>query len=265
MLNTTQIAQLASDLITQVDLTSWLHAFEWEGQALEPAWARRLSLESTGWVDHAEHYGDRVHTWGFGHVVQTRVRQQASYVLALRTLCEIWSQHTRACTSPLAIDSLAALLGIRYLGIARVSKFICFLSQERYAIYDSRVSYALKDLSLDGCKRVFPFVGGKQVKHTKYVLADPIASDAQHMAVIYAEFLRLLQRVAEQLNAQGGIADPALQQACGPRWTPALLEMALFMAGQHREKTPKIRQLDTSLWKRNPEISSGSSAHPLYR
>jgi hypothetical protein len=68
------------------------------------------------------------------------------------------------------------------------------------------------------------------------------------MTAVYVAFLCLLQRVAEKLNQRGGIADSILQQAVGTQWTPALLEMALFMAGRQRLKTAAIRPLDTRLW-----------------
>lgn len=166
----------------------------------------------------------------------------------MRTLCQTWSEAPQPWSCPAAVESLIALLEIKYLGIARVSKFVCFLDQDRYAIYDSRVSYALKDLTLDGAQRVFPFVGGRPVKNSRYVLADVIASKPRHMTAVYIVFLHLLQRVAEKLNERGGITDRPLQQVVGQQWTPALLEMALFMAGRPRLKTADIRRLDTRLW-----------------
>jgi hypothetical protein len=129
------------------------------------------------------------------------------------------------------------------------------------------VSYALKDLSLDGTRRVFPFIGGKQVKHARYVLSDPLTADPQCMAAVYTGFVQLLRRTAEKLNGRGGIAGPGVARVCGQQWTPALLEMAMFMAGQHRERTPDIRPLDTGLWRRHagrrsPPPDHGPSTGP---
>lgn len=256
MLDTTQTDRLADDLIAQVDLERWLHAFEWDGAPLEPAWARRLALAAEGRADGAAHYADRVHRWGFGHVVQARVRQHADYADSLHALCGTWSADAGRPPGRAAADSLAAMLEIPHLGIARVSKFICFLDQEQYGIYDSRVSYALKDLSLDGTRRVFPFIGGKQVKHASYVLSDPLTAEPQCMAAVYAGFVQLLRRTAEKLNGRGGIACSGVAGVCGKQWTPALLEMALFMAGQHRERTPDIRRPDTGLWRRHAACQS---------
>ena len=248
MLNNVQIDKLADDLIAQVDFLACLDTFEWDRQALRPAWASRQALASDGFRDTVEHYAERVHKWGFGTSVRASVRGHTAFSPSMRALCQAWSEQPHPWSCPVAIDNLIALLDIKYLGIARVSKFVCFLDQDRYAIYDSRVSYALKDLTLDGIGRVFPFIGGRPVKNAQYVLADTVATKPRHMAAVYIGFLRLLQRVAEKLNERGGIADPALQQVVGKRWTPALLEMALFMAGQDRRKTATIRRLDTRLW-----------------
>jgi hypothetical protein len=250
MLNNMQIDKLADDLIAQVDFLGCLNTFEWDRQTLQPAWASRRALASAGFRDTVEQYAERVHKWGFGTSVRASVRDHTVFSPSMRTLCQAWLEESHPWACRAAIENLIALLDIKYLGIARVSKFVCFLDQDRYAIYDSRVSYALKDLTLDGIGRVFPFVGGRPVKNAQYVFADTISTKPRHMAAVYIGFLRLLQRVAEKLNESGGITDPALQQVVGKRWTPALLEMALFMAGQHRRKTATIRQLDTRLWNR---------------
>jgi hypothetical protein len=250
MLDESQIDKLANDLIAQVDLPTCLATFEWDGQALQTAWATRQALARVGFHDTVEEYAERVHKWGFGTLVRASVRQHAAFSRSMRTLCRTWSEEPRPWDCSAALDDLIALLGIKHLGIARVSKFVCFLDQDRYAIYDSRVSYALKDLTLDGISRVFPFVGGRPVKNAQYVLADPIVSKARYATAAYIVFLRLLQRVAEKLEKSGGITDPTLRQAVGKRWTPALLEMALFMAGRDRRKTAGIRRLDTGVWDR---------------
>lgn len=248
MLNESQIDKLADDLIAQVDLPTCLATFEWDGQTLQAAWATRQALARAGFHDTVEEYAERVHKWGFGTLVRASVRQHAAFSPSMQTLCRTWSEEPRPWNRCAGIDDLMALLGIKYLGIARVSKFVCFLDQDRYAIYDSRVSYALKDLTLDGIRRVFPFVGGRPVKNAQYVLADPIVSKPRYATAVYIVFLRLLQRVAEKLEESGGITDPTLQQVIGERRTPALLEMALFMAGRDRRKTAGIRRLDTELW-----------------
>lgn len=248
MLDESQIDKLADDLIAQVDLPTCLATFEWDGQALQTAWATRQALARVGFDDTVEEYAERIHKWGFGTLVRASVRQHAAFSSSMRTLCRTWSEELRPWDCSAAFDDLIALLSIKYLGIARVSKFVCFLDQDRYAIYDSRVSYALKDLTLDGISRVFPFVGGRAVKNAQYVLADPIVSKPRYATAAYIVFLRLLQRVAEKLEESGGITNTTLQQAVGKRWTPALLEMALFMAGRDRRKTAGIRRLDTGLW-----------------
>ena len=248
MLNNTQIDKLANDLISQVDLSACLKTFEWDRQGLQLAWASRQALADGRFGDTVEQYAERVHKWGFGTSVRASVVQHEAYSSSMRALCQTWSDEVAPWSCPEAIESLVALLEIKYVGIARVSKFVCFIDQDRFAIYDSRVSYALKDLTLDGMQRVFPFVGGRPVKNARYVLADIMAAKPRHMTAVYVAFLCLLQRVAETLNQRGGVSDSTLQQAVGKQWTPALLEMALFMAGRQRLKTAAIRRLDTRLW-----------------
>lgn len=255
MLNDTQVNTLADHIIASLDLQAWLGAFHWNQKALPEAWTERQALALSGDADSAEHYSDLVHRWGFGgQAVRKVVRENVAFIPALQTLCRTWSGNPRPWECAEAMEALIARLDIEYLGIARVSKFVCFLDQDRYAIYDSRVSYALKDLTLDGVHRVFPFVAGKQVAADRYVLADLVTGTPRRIATSYVDFLRLMRRIVDKLNAVAGITDPSLHPSVGRKWSPALLEMALFMAGQKRDRNPGIRKLDASLAAVWPEV-----------
>jgi len=189
-----------------------------------------------------------VHFWGFDVPVSPDVRQHADFSRSMGTLCDAWSDEVHPSTNADALSSLAALLAVPGLGIARVTKFVCFLDQQRYAIYDSRVSYALKDLTLDGAWRVFPFVGGRQPKEKNFVYGEAVLNSPRKSTAVYLLFLRLLAHAAEKLNEKGGIADRNLRQVVGEQWSPALLEMALFMAGKDRLRDPSIRGLERGFW-----------------
>lgn len=248
MLDDTQIDKLACDLIDSIDLAAHLKSFEWAKETLQPAWTRRQLLQRDGFGDSVQQYADRVHVWGFDVPVSPRVRLHADFSRSMGTLCEAWSDKVHPSTNEDALSSLAALLAVPDLGIARVTKFVCFLDQQRYAIYDSRVSYALKDLSLDGGWRVFPFVGGRQPKEKNFVYGEAILNSPRKSSTVYLSFLRLLARAAQKLNDKGGISEPDLRQVVGEQWSPALLEMALFMAGKDRLRNPSIRRLQPGFW-----------------
>ncbi|MVW64183.1 hypothetical protein GPY61_30060 [Massilia sp. NEAU-DD11] len=95
MLDESQIDKLADDLIAQVDLPTCLATFEWDGQALQTAWATRQALARAGFHDTVEQYADRVHKWGSGTLVRASVRQHAAFSPSMRTLCQTWSEEPR--------------------------------------------------------------------------------------------------------------------------------------------------------------------------
>lgn len=246
MLNKETIEALATQLASRAEgLEAWLKNYQWKKANLAEAWPVRQTLQFHRFDGNHVQYADDVHRWGFGAAVSATVRTDPVYAPGLVELCRTWADHPTPWGNTEAVEALVNLLNISGFKIARVSKLVCFLDHDRLAIYDSRVSYALKDLCVNG-RRVFPFVGGRAAPKGKgpYVGADAAMSDPRLSANIYIDFLRLMQRTAAKMNANGGIHDIALRNILGTAsWTPALLEMALFMEGQERNAGPDIARL----------------------
>ena len=181
--------------------------FEWNGDPSDAAWAKRADL--SGQLQTAVRSGDldkllvalqAIHDWGFPKKKRfpAAIQEQGPAILdALRA-----QQH-----SPREGD-VASLLGIYGVGIATASKWVCFLDQTRYAIFDSRVSVALREVCVDS-KRCFPVLprDSKNAWPNDYV-------SKRKMARFYVLYLEALA---------------ALSPSTG--FKPAEIEMALFMIG----------------------------------
>ncbi len=110
---------------------------------------------------------------------------------------------------------LSKLLSHNGLGIATVSKCVCFVNQTRFAIFDSRVSIALRNVTIEG-HRAFPVVGrrpsGGRIAWTSTPLlsVSPICT-----ARAYIDYLQILGHLSNTIDGMNA----------------AQIEMALFMAG----------------------------------
>lgn len=112
-------------------------------------------------------------------------------------------------------QTLSTCLETPFVKIARFSKWICFIDQEKFAIYDSRVSLALRQIQVKG-RRFFPTLGTKSLGRPKadYIAANANSS-AKKMSEIYLTYTELLQTVRSNYDL------PSV----------ASIEMALFMLG----------------------------------
>ncbi|HSI48940.1 MAG TPA: hypothetical protein VLA61_11760 [Ideonella sp.] len=121
------------------------------------------------------------------------------------------------------------LLSLARLGIATVSKWICFVDQGRYGIFDARVSIALRYVAV-GHERAFPIVGCRLIKGQRAFRNDTsVTSNPTRMVRAYLDYLEVLSGVAVQAAM-----------------LPAEVEMALFMIGDvwadgHRTPAPLRR------------------------
>jgi len=112
-------------------------------------------------------------------------------------------------------ESLAKCLKTPNIKIARFSKWICFVDQSSYAIYDSRVSLALRKIKV-GEKRFFPTLGSRAKGRPQRDYIGSNTSTAAHkMAGKYMVYLDLLNTI---------LSDTAFSRV-------AELEMSLFMLG----------------------------------
>jgi len=119
------------------------------------------------------------------------------------------------------VSTLADLLSIKHVGIALASKWLCFVNQQTYAIYDSRVSLAMRDLAIDG-NRVFPIVARRSLKEKPAWRADSVARHPKRMAESYWSYLRVINRAKDLIGPHKGEQRGLY---------PAEVEMALFMLG----------------------------------
>lgn len=244
MLSDKELNQLAIQLIEEVDFHKYLKEFEWDNAALSPAWEKRKQLSKLfqDGCANVEEYADEAHRWGFGSTISKDVKANPVYKKYLPLLCTLWAKRSDPWEDPDAMCALIKLLEIDRFKIARVSKLVTFLNQDNYGIYDSRVSYALGRLTFNE-KRVFPFVAGRVTGGTSRVAGDQnINGNPKRIARSYVEFLRLVRKTADLLNEKG-VTSPELAAVVGEKWNPALVEMALFMYGESREKKSDIARV----------------------
>jgi len=202
------------------------------------AWNTRQALENGAQgIDPSAvpAYAEQVHRWGFGNKpIADHVRAAAEWPTAIHDLARTWSAAVDPIATSEALHALRRLLEIRGVGLATATKWTCFLDQSRFAIYDSRVAYALRRLTIDD-RRVFPFVGGRETTRTRgqVVYADGCVSRPSRAVTAYVNYLLVVRKAALLLNERTGTDE----------WTPARVECGLFMAGQNRLREPGIQPL----------------------
>ena len=158
---------------------------------------------------------DEVHKWGFnGQGLNKRqvILHDEPYLSNFISLIQVWKQCND--TSKMQ-DTLATCLQTPYVKIARFSKWICFIDQKKFAIYDSRVSLALRQIKLDK-SRVFPTLGAKSTgrPNADFISANKIVA-TERIAATYILYNKMLRAVLPHYNLE----------------SVAELEMALFMLG----------------------------------
>lgn len=204
------------------------HNFNWGNakSTVDAINARHLVAdEFSRWVqdgcnlDAAPHAIDHVHKWGFGG--QGLNKRQAilledKYLTSFIDMTKEWGRAEQPIEMRRCLEKC---LQTPYVKIARFSKWICFVDPIKYAIYDSRVSLALRKIKLSN-KRVFPTLGSKSQNRPN---ADFIGSTSQvaasRMSESYMIYLDLLNSILPDTNLSG-VAD---------------IEMALFMLGTNKE------------------------------
>lgn len=217
-----QIDSLAAQIL-RFDLPTLFRSFEWSGVGLPQAWDIRTELSRATQqapLVEALSLSDKVHKWGFGSTVPKAIREDVAFHSALSDTITTWSKAPSETDKEQMIASLARLLAVPRVGIAKASKWICFIDQTRYAIYDSRVSLALREVKA-GERRAFPIIARKALKDRQSWNADSASSDPQRMARYYWNYLQVIGRVAQQVRHPN---EPRL-------FYPAEVEMALFMLG----------------------------------
>jgi hypothetical protein len=209
------------EIYSTEQLRSLYNTFRWQKIVLPAAETKRNDLSvslvsalKSGHRADLESAANDIHVWGFGRSIPDSVRNSLSFWsnlgAALNAFSEKHDDEIYQCVEP-----LAKLLTHERVGIATASKWVCFVDQKRFAIFDSRVSIALRNVTIDG-HRAFPVVGrrpsgGRLAWATTPLLnASPIRT-----ARAYIDYLKVVGNLS---NIIGHL-------------TPAQIEMALFMAG----------------------------------
>ncbi|WP_162782232.1 hypothetical protein [Arenimonas caeni] len=209
----TDVGRIAAAIIArfpQCILERHLERFEWRGDSWESAWLKReeLSKQLCLALESAEQESllaalRAIHSWGFAKAsvfpaaIERRVDEAGAVLIEIR--------------SELSLNKVNGLLNVPGVGIATASKWICLLDQSAFAIYDSRVSVALREICVDE-KRCFPILPpwkGSNSWPQDYVTKE-------RMATYYLRYIEALREVSESYTAM----------------SPARIEMALFMAGK---------------------------------
>ena len=198
--------------------------FSW-GKASTPqeAVATRKNAASnfSSWVtdgcprETAIHKIEEVHKWGFnGQGLDKRqvILFEEPYLSNFISMIQVWNEANDTAKMQ---DTLSTCLQTPYVKIARFSKWICFINQEKFAIYDSRVSLALRQIKLEN-SRVFPTLGAKSAgrPNADFISANKMVA-ADRIAKIYMLYTNMLRAVLPHYNLS----------------SVAKLEMALFMLG----------------------------------
>lgn len=209
-------------------LANWYAAYQWQGEAVGPAWRRRQELQAnllaTGF---ALPELQAIHQWGFNNATCPELNNPA-LLASLQACLHSFQMGVR----PQQEASLAYFLDLQRtvnanIGLARVSKWICFVDQTRFAILDSRVSRGLYPVSVDRNHRAFPVLGGRVAG-----ASDPMAHwKPERLARMYIDYLDVMQLVGLQCEMQ-----------------PAQVEMALFMIGQPALSGPLNPTLRRAMW-----------------
>jgi hypothetical protein len=224
-----QIADLRAQFKTVFPKNIILDAcenFSWQGKSASEANHVRESVAASfhkwaenGFENEIFHTQiQAVHRWGFGSDAPAHLFNEPNKTALIQCLL-LWHKDSDIEQKQ---DSLSTALGINGVKIARHSKWLCFLDHKRFAIYDSRVSLALRSLNIND-KRAFPTVGRRSTKEVIYPNATYIgnteAKRNAYMSKSYINFLALLDSVNE---------DYQLENICE-------IEKALFMLGNQKQ------------------------------
>lgn len=199
--------------------------FEWRNKTAQEARDERdhVANEFSLWVKKgcstkgAEEQIQAVHKWGFGDKLNSKQRtlfNPPNLQLFVDTL-KTWSSGEPEEVRQTALEKC---LIIPNIGIARHSKWLCFIDQKKYAIYDSRVSLALRQIQVDG-KRVFPTLPGRSLDIPRQTwLGSSKEIQAKRMSGGYMTYLELVNAVRRDFKFERA----------------ADVEIALFMLGKDK-------------------------------
>lgn len=213
---------LASALLKQWSekaLFGYYESFNWNGESHADSIRDRENLLQLGksipeTADAVVLFFNDIRKWGFNNSpLPDSLIKNANFKkisLELFLACKHGDDSDKS-------DAIAAMLAVKGLGIANVSKFVAMCDPVRGAIYDSRVSIALRCVSLES-NNLFPVVGRRKTKRNIHVPASSLTTLKKNrfrLTAIYLAYLSMLDQVRQRTKFK----------------TNSQIEMALFMIG----------------------------------
>lgn len=215
-------SDLADALLTiypEQVLNEWFTKFAWGNNSHEQSVATRQKLIDRGQtltVDETSvvNFFNEVKKWGFKN-------QQISPELVnnpdFRTTCLSLFEAWQGSSESKKIKTMGELMGFPGMGIANVSKFTAMTDPVFGAIYDSRVSIALRPLTYKD-KIFFPTVGRRKTQSKPHYNASVMTQKKYRfrLAERYILFLQMLSEVQDRSQFDQN----------------SKIEMCLFMIGE---------------------------------
>lgn len=200
-------------------LNEWFTKFAWGNNSHEQSVATRQELIDLGRTLSADensviNFFNEVKKWGFNNQqISPELLNNRDFRTTCLSLFEAW----RSSSESKKIETMSELMGFPGMGIANVSKFTAMTDPVFGAIYDSRVSIALRPLTYEG-KIFFPTVGRRKTQSKPHYNAS-VMTQKKHrfrLAERYILFLQMLSEVQDRTQFDQN----------------SKIEMCLFMIGE---------------------------------
>jgi hypothetical protein len=216
---TKALGEYLLELYPEPILKEFFYSYCWNDEGLKASLARREGL-----VEKGRHIGNTtsevtsffndIHEWGFNQKIHETVAETSIFKDKSVALFKAWKNGSK----DEKIKSVGDLMECKGIGIAKTSKFAAMLDPDFGAIYDSRVSIALRPL-LHKNKMFFPTVGRRQSKSRQHFGASAMTTQKGRrfeLAEKYFLYLEMLSEVRAQTDFK----------------TNTEIEMGLFMIGK---------------------------------
>ena len=200
-----------STLLTAIDSFKWGKNSEDSKKEREEVTHKfKLWLSNGKPIVDAQAHADLVMEWGFNG--QKSPKSLSENLAEFCNFISTWEKKDSASDMK---NLLARNLQVKGIGIARSSKWLCFINPEELCIYDSRVSVTLRTLG-KGKGKTFPTVGRKKTNRTSD-FPNPNFRKPEKMAEDYCKFLDLVDAIKLEYQIDSA----------------SKIEMGLFMLGDN--------------------------------
>lgn len=173
--------------------------YKWQKDTHEETLEKRRKIASKyqTWVNSktisikgAKESANLVTQWGFKRRLPASIEDNLE---DFRNMISIWRDGNDFDKMH---DTLVSNLNLKGVGIARSSKWLCFINQNRYCIYDSRVSATLRSLG-KGDGKTFPTCP-RQTGNVNF--PKSVRPSNSKIALAYFKYLDLAHYIADQYD-----------------------------------------------------------------